>query len=321
MIFSPLGGGSISVINSEATTFGLSFRDNYGGEFSDLKPGTFTLWTYQNGNYNINIQNTSFMNTGLGCDGSCNVTVRNSELFGLAPYAPLSTISMRAVDSKIYSVALALNDSVSIWGLKTGLHPFWKLSEHSAGDSIPELILENTEIQSTWSVLGFGGIQLSIDDSMLKCLRTMGNTHDVTVTNSAVDQLMLYNSMNTTYNFNNTTMTNLNTYVPPNSVTINGNITFTQDAQIQNWFSPSEITRTYEVLVKDGDGPAQGASLSLYATGDTLVWSGTTDVEGKVNFTLNFTDSNYMNSVEIGSRLPREYNQSKGGSVTHLYSD
>ena len=189
-------------------------------------------------------------------------------------------------------------------GSETGLHPFWKLSEHSAGDSIPELILENTEIQSTWSVLGFGGIQLSIDDSMLKCLRTMGNTHDVTVTNSAVDQLMLYNSMNTTYNFNNTTMTNLNTYVPPNSVTINGNITFTQDAQIQNWFSPSEITRTYEVLVKDGDGPAQGASLSLYATGDTLVWSGTTDVEGKVNFTLNFTDSNYMNSWRLEADYP-----------------
>lgn len=299
LIFSPLGGGSFSVIDSQATTLGLSFRDNYTGEFSNLNPGTFTLWTYHNGDYNISIENTSFMNIGVASDGPSSVIVHNSDLFAFAPYAPLSTISMKAVDSKIYGIALALNGSVELWGLKTGLHSSWKLSEHSTGDSVPELILENTEIQSTWSVLGFSGIQLWIDDSMLKTLRTMGSTHDVTVTNSAVDELMLYNSMNTIYNFNNTTMTNINTYVPPNSVTINGNINFTQEAQIQNWYSPSEITRTYEVVVKDGDTPVEGANLSLYESGNSQVWSGTTNGDGKANFTLHFTDTNYSNSWRL----------------------
>lgn len=302
IVFSPEAGGNISVSNSECGTFSLVFRDNYQGEFSDLKPSLFTLWTYKKDNYDITIQNTYFANINVACDGSSQVVVRNSELLAFAPYASLSTISLKAVDSIILRIAVPFwSVTASIWGLKTGLHSYWKLSDHSAGDAIPELILENTEVISGWSLMGCWGSNVSIDDAVMDRLRSNWDDNNISVTNSTVSELMLYQSTDSVLTFDNTTIQILSVYVPPNTTEIKGNITFTENALISSWFSPSTIKRIYPVTTIDQSGNIiSGANLSLYSQDGTLIWLGQTDEQGEASFEIEFNDDNYTDSWRLG---------------------
>ena len=299
-VLSPSAGGIISVSNSEGNSFGLNFRDNYHGDFSDLRPGLFEDWTYNDDNINITFKNTSFNSVSAASDGPSQVVFRSSEIFQFAPYAALPTISMKAIDSIIHQVPLGLwRVSAELWGLKTGMHSYWKLSDHATGDSLPELVLENTEIKTGWLVSGRAS-NLSIDDSIIERLGPYGADNNFTVTNSVVNLLMLYNATNSVLNFDNTTIKVFDAYVPPNYVVIEGNISFTQDAEIKNWYSPSIARRIYPVLLTDINGNTiSGASLSLYSKDDVLLWSGQADNQGKASFEIEFNDDNYSDSWRL----------------------
>ena len=305
LTLTPSGAGAVSVANSSCNSMMLRFESNYQGEFSDLRPGLLSSWSYTQNGYNIALHNTSINNYVLACDGPCGIVVRNSEIHQFTPNSPQSVISMTAIDSTLIQIPLhgLSNITASFWGLKTGLFADWALSDHCSGEYLPNVILKNTTIQEGWFINGFGNSNISVDDSTLSRLGFYSNNTEITITNSTVvDELMFYGATAGTLTSDNTLVSGLVTfYVPPNSVEIKGNLAFTQGTKLE-WVSPSEATRTYEVVVKDADQPVQGASLSLYATGDTLVWSGTTDAEGKASFTLHFTDSNYSNSWRLETK-------------------
>ncbi len=68
IVFSSFGICTISVTDSEINELMFSFRDNYIGEFSNLKEGLLTSWIYKKNNYDINIQNTTVNNYSMGAD-------------------------------------------------------------------------------------------------------------------------------------------------------------------------------------------------------------------------------------------------------------
>jgi len=304
LFFSPSGAGTIHVSSCQSNSLTMRFSDGYQGEFSNLKPGLFSSWTYHDAGYDISIENTAVDSITVTCDAprGAQITVRDSEIFQFASTFASPTINMRAVNSKLQQLPLhALRDvTASFWGLKTGLFSNWRLSNNSTGGPLPEIILENTEVVDRWSVNAFGA-NITVDDSVLDIRCYSGSvSNSFTVTNSTVKELMFYQSIDSVLNFDNTSLSLINVYVPPVSGTITGNLSFPQGAEIRNWVSPSTLKRTYPVSATDQAGNAlAGASLSLYSKTGELVWSGQTDTSGKASFEIQFTDDNYSDAWSL----------------------
>lgn len=293
LFFTPLGSQKVSVSNSESNEFTLRFRGSFQGEFSNLKPGLLTTWVYQENGHDITIQNTTIYNITVAADGPSQVVIRNSEIFSFGPTTPDPSIILRVVDSKIHNIPLhGLSGITATFnGLKPGIFSNWKLSDHSTGGPLPEIILENSQIIHAWQVSAFGS-NLSINDSDLY-LRAYWGVNNLNVTNSTVRDLMLYQSTNDIITFDNSSIDFLDVYVPPNSTAIRGNITFIQP-QVKRWFGPSNIKRTFPVsIIGDFRDTKPTAYLSLQDKTGTLIWSGQTDSQGKASFDIDFNDANY----------------------------
>ncbi|MDO9228938.1 MAG: CFI-box-CTERM domain-containing protein [Syntrophales bacterium] len=304
LLFTPQSPCTINVSDSVCENITLRFGDNYKGGFADLKPGLFPSWTYTQNNYNILFKNTQIDRFVAACDGACQIVMRNSEFHQFAPTSPSAAIQMTAIDSKINQIPLhgLTNIQASFWGLKTGHYDNWLLSDHSTvtKGELPILNLQNTEITDWWVVSAFGNSEIMIDDSIFE-FRVYFNNSFTKITNSSIiSRFMLYGATNSTVEFDNTTIENIDVYVPPISVTIKGNLTFSTSAKLLNWYTPSTVTRTYPVTIMGdvGSNPPI-ASLSLYDKAGTLVWSGQTDARGKANFDIAFTDSNYSDTWNL----------------------
>ena len=209
---------------------------------------------------------------------------------------------MTAIDSIIDRTGIHnLRDiSAKFWGLKTGIHNNWRLSEHYSGDPLPEIVLQNTEIRSGWLGEAFDATTVHYDDSKFYRVQLMGAGGQITVTNSTIDELMFYMTTNSTTTFQNTTVGSVSVYVPPIASAIAGDITFTNNSQLTAWYGPSTIKRTYPVTVMGdfGSNPPT-ASLSLSDKTGKVVWSGQTDAQGKANFDIEFTDANHNDAWNL----------------------
>ena len=290
------GAGSIHVSDAVLNVLTFRFRDGYTGGFSNLKPGYFTSWIYNENGYNLTIERSTIEKIATVCDSACNVTIRNCELSGFASTAPLSTIRMKAIDSIILQASLHGLGGVtaSFWGLKPGHYDNFKLSEHSRGESLPDIVLENTEVTWLWRINVFGGSNISVDDSILE-YNILEDNSNSRITNSTIGfRLMFYHTKNSVIEFDNTIIENLVLSVPPVLSTMKGNVMFANNARVTTWYGPATIKRNYPVIVGGdfGDNPPT-ASLSLYDKTGALVWSGQTDANGKSSFDIEFNDNNH----------------------------
>ena len=184
-------------------------------------------------------------------------------------------------------------------GAETGLLNNFKLSEHSQGESLPEIILENTEVKQRWGINAFGGSNISVDDSILEYRLYCYPSNPIfsRITNSTIArELMFYGATNSVIEFDNTIIENLNVYVPPISVTMKGNVTFANNARVVNWIGPSTVKRNYPLAVM---GSTPSASLSLSDKAGKVVWTGQTDAQGKANFDIEFTDANHNDAWNL----------------------
>ncbi len=65
------------------------------------------------------------------------------------------------------------------------------------------------------------------------------------------------------------------------------------------------MAREYGVRVKEQDGsPVSGVSVQLIAPDGQRVFSGTTDAQGRIEFSINFTDDNYQDEWVLEVTLP-----------------
>ena len=324
----PTSGGRIRVSNSNSIHLTLRFRDNYEGTFSDLKPGLFASWHYKQGNWDISLEGTTINVIVVACDGPSQITIYNSEIFQFSSCAPIKEIKMKAVNSKIRQVWVHGLSSISaqFWNLKRGWNNYLKLSDHASCDSLPEIILENTEVLDWWGLSAFNGSTISIGDSFIE-FRSYGGGNHVNISNSEVVELMLYATPNSLLIFDNTIIRRLNVYVPPNSIVIKGTITFPDEAKISNWYPPSRIKRNYPIHFLDKQGNTiSNATLHLYDKYGGLVWTGATDQNGISNFDIEFNDNNYLDmwKLEInygGGKINKEIKLLSSTPIYLYYPD
>jgi len=305
------GAGVIHVSDAVFKSFAWRFRDGFTGNFSNLKPGYFTSWIYNEHDYNLTIERSTINSITTVCDSACDVSFQNSEIFQFGPTAPLPTIRMKATNSIIHQPVLhgLVGVKASFWGLKTGLQRNFKLSEHSSGGGLPEIILENTDVKWIWGVNAFPRSSISVDDSTLEHRLYFDNATSKITNSTIAYRLMFYGATDSVIEFDNTTVENLEVYVPPNSVTMKGNINFTNSSRVGSWYGPSTVKRNYPVTITGtlGSNPPI-ASMSLSDKTGKVVWSGQTDTQGKANFDIVFTDSNYNDAwnLEISSQGKKE---------------
>jgi uncharacterized repeat protein (TIGR02543 family) len=301
-------GPTIYVDHALINTFGFRFGKNYQGSFSDLKTGFHSYWRYIQGGYDIQVKESTYQNLGFFCDGPAQITVENSNFFQVGCSGDYSSIMLKLINSiaNTFCIHGFGQSTIYLWELKKGFYSNWRLRDHAQGENIPDVILENAEITKGWLITSFGAT-LSIDNSNLVRLGsyklrgqpnfTRSPTDITTVSNSTIEELMLYYSMATLI-FNNTIIHFFNAYLP-SDVTIKGNITFAPDASISNWVN-SKIKRNYPILLTDQSGNSiPGASLFLYSKNGELVWSGATDENGKSNFDIEFNNSNYSDTWKL----------------------
>ena len=300
--------------------FLLLFRDNFVGDLSDLRPGVLASWSYKKDPYNISIENTYIGIFNVEAMGTAHIVVRNSILTHFSPYACEPTIYMHAIDSTVEDIRLPVYDrTVEISDLKAGFHQYLKLSDHISGDSMPELILENTELMRGWYTGGYSDSNVTLDGVTLNRLVSMGENNNIKVYNSEIDELMLYAAPNTTIISKNSILKYwLQVYVPPNDATITGDLAISNDAVITSWVTPCTIKRNYPVVIKGQRGQAiSGALLDLYNKNGILIWSGITDSEGNANFDVEYNDDNYSDTWNLKAMYNSE---AKNENITLLTS-
>jgi len=299
-------GPEITVSNCWMNGLEFRFGKKYQGDFQDLRQGFHSYWSYNQGNYDITLIDTTFTHLDFFCEGPTQVTVRNSEFSGIGCRGD-SSITLGIVDSIFDIFALhGFDQSIAqLSNLKKGVHNYWSLLDHATGDCIPNVILENTTNIRGWLVTSFSAT-LSIDNSELirfgsystwppDCSHSPANV--TTITNSTIQELMLYYSYATLI-FDNTNIHTINAYLPSDAI-IKGNITFDEDAYIHHWYN-SFITRNYPIFLKDHNGNIiSGAYINLYSKNGELVWSGLTDEDAKANFDIEFNDNNYLDTWKL----------------------
>lgn len=297
------GGATVTAEDSVCNTLSLRFNGNYQGEFSDLNPGLFPIWTYLQGNYYIRFQNTRFNNFLTAADGPSSVVIRNSTISQFAPTRPAAAISMTAIDSRIWQIPLHGLTSIkaAFQGLRPGRYDDWRLQDNAVVTSgeLANIVLRNTDVQG-WGISVFGNSNITVDDSAFE-FRVYGNGSQTIVRNSNVlYRFMLYGATNSTVEFVNTSMENLELLVPPNSVAIRGSLKIPTSAKVTVWTIPSVIRRTYPVQVQGQEGvPFPVMDLALYDNNSNLVWSGKTDASGKGTFDIEFNDGNHTSQWNL----------------------
>lgn len=295
--FSPNGSSTIFIDNSEINFWEFRFN-NYQGDFSNLGPGTYNYWTYKENSYDITVKNTKVIfDMGIHVDLPSQITIRNSHFHQLGSNG-IPDVGLTVIDSSIMQFTLhgfGPPCSVVLSDLKKGFYEQWNLRDFATGNCIPDVKLENTEIIEGWLVTTFGA-DLSIDNSDLARLASLSGAQsdtDITkVSNSKVNEFMLYFA-HTKFIFDNTTVQNsLNVYLPSNA-TVDGNVRFAKGCVISNWLD-STIKRRYPILLMDEIGNAiPNAKTSLYTKDNDLLWNGITDNEGRVKGEIEFNDENY----------------------------
>jgi len=296
IVIAPLGGGNIHISNSVLNVLTYRFRDGYTGNFSNLRSGYYTSWQYNENGYNFTIEQSTIAHfITIACDSACNVSFQSCEIFQFAAASPLSSIMMKAKDSIIHQPFLhgLTGVTASFWGLKSGLQTNFKLSEHSSGGPLPEIILENTEVRWIWGLNAFSGSNITVDNSIIEH-RLYFNNANSKITNSTVaSRLVFYGATNSSIEFDNTTVESLWMHVPPNSVTMKGNVTFANNAKVVEWRSPSTLRRNYPIIVTDPAERAMAGVPFALIKDNATVSTGVTDANGKADFNIDFNDNNY----------------------------
>jgi len=264
-----------------------------------IKPGYYTDWdlhrdnAIQNWPIDITLLNTTVSNWNFDIGGSATVLFEDCNIGQLAP-ADQSDVTVR--NSTVASPVLffSQDQTIGLKELKTGYIGHWSLQNLD-----PEIrrifIIENSEIINGWYVTT-GAADLTIVDSELVRLWAGFDTPtaEARVITSHVKELAPWGHRGT-LTFQDTVV---DTVANPQNCSsrFGGTVRFANKQPhsfFGSWYN-STITREFPVLVQDSSGsPLPNVELELYSPQGDLIWSGTSDPEGKAVFEIIFDDSNY----------------------------
>jgi len=174
-------------------------------------------------------------------------------------------------------------------------------------------IIENSTVINGWDFHSSGS-ELKINNSNMNSL-VMGenlNSDIINVSNSSIERLRIGGesefSSHGILTFYNVSIKSVD--APINSFyNIFGTVSF-EEQQVNTDFSPwlnSILFRDFPILILDSSGlPMKNVYLELHSSNDELIWSGSTDNDGKTSFDLSFNYENFYDTLILTSDCDTE---------------
>jgi hypothetical protein len=118
---------------------------------------------------------------------------------------------------------------------------------------------------------------------------------DVYVVDSLVNLELLSNIQNSNLFFERTILRGADVFY--SDFFMYGNVSF--EGKLWQWLS-SNVTRNYNIIVADINyNPMENVALTLFGKDSTPVWNGMTDILGRADFNLTFTDNNCTDTLRL----------------------
>ncbi|MFC2083108.1 PKD domain-containing protein [Candidatus Bipolaricaulota bacterium] len=206
----------------------------------------------------------------------------------------LSDCTLAELDIRAYGRAA----SAHLSGLVPGFFVDWDLTRDNVlEDPDVQLSLVNTNV-ARWSLIIGGDKTLEIAQSQFAVW--VIERASVTITDSLVETIS-FNNWSGTLDLANSTVEHMH-YIGGSTGTISGEATFVNQ-EVNTW-TASAITRYYKVNVVDEWGiPQAGVDVEAFSPTGSSIWIGTTDVQGGVEISVEFTDSDYsqLRRIELSA--------------------
>jgi len=201
--------------------------------------------------------------------------------------------------------------------VRPGFFKLWQLSDFVEGKGIPwNLTLVNTTVEERWKFIFQKNTIAYINNSTLKIdvwegskvfiknsyvrMMEVGDDVYVRLENSILDESLqfLVESKDFTIEFRNSTFSNAFMEMASERGLIKGTVNIFNIEKVN--FAKGFIIREYPLIVTDENGmPAKNVALKLINPEGMLLWSGTTDSEGKAIFNITFTKENYQKEWKL----------------------
>jgi hypothetical protein len=235
-------------------------------KFDLLKPRMLEYWnlhenvTVSGVAYTIEIRNSYIGNWELFVDYKAKLSISDSEIFRFILNFHETTFSMK--------------------GLKPGYIQNW---------SRQSIVLQNTYV-TLWDIRLSTNTIGTIENSQIAILSVSYGGRLSLIDSTIYDHFL--GSGHGQIDFNNATWS-ADFFLDHSRLVLSGDVNLS-DIRVRHWYS-SNITRNYGVIVRDAYGKfVSNAILTLKLKDEALVWNGTMDAQGRVNFNITFNDANYM---------------------------
>ena len=240
-------------------------------EIANLKPGLHTHWNLHENEtttaiYELSLENTWVKAWSIYAEHNCQATISNS--------------SIRDIILSYTDVAAAITD----------IHPGF--IENATIDSIA---LRNLRVIG-WNVVLSGRSAIVVNNCSLgvTCDWNENPNSTVSIINSTIG--LRFSHYSGIMFLSNTSCSMLDTIY--SSVSVNGDALF-NDAYILWWMS-TNIIRNYNLVVNDATEHAlANATITVTKLDNLTVLNGITDDQGKIDFNITFTDSNYTDTLRL----------------------
>lgn len=259
--------------------FFIAIPDNVPVVIDSLRPGYFDHWSVKDRisdsiSYNLVLRRTVVQENTKGFKGGVEIG------WNIAVDALKSKITIS--NSKLHKIIIGFpdNEPANLANMVT---------RRPINFDLNNIHLVNTEIQTQWGVFMNGGPANIIDSEGLFIFMTGGDA-DIHVFNSEVGEIDPRKYSGTLI-FENSTWLGGYEIWDSSEIKIQGNVRMLPT--VPNFDKSSTMTRNFDVVLLDDkdDAPFDNVNLSLSKDG-TVIWNGTTDVNGEVDFDITFDADN-----------------------------
>jgi rhodanese-related sulfurtransferase len=249
-------------------TLSLSFQFPQTGDLDNLRGGLYENWglhqnqSVSNVNYEVTLKNTSVAFWSFGIDSNSDITIS---------------------DSSIGRAAVSVNQNVvQLDAIRPG---------HQENLTVGRISLHDVDVNH-WLIAVYD-ISLTLDNCEVYLYPHTNSSISVLASILPGFEAFQFEGL---IQLENTTFSGWLSFVSSN-LSMKGNAYFLSPRPL---FYDSSVTRAYDVNVRNvEDSLLEDAEVTLFDNNDILVWAGSSDSSGNVNFNLTFTDDNYTITLRL----------------------
>ncbi|MGY5877162.1 MAG: hypothetical protein RTU30_15530 [Candidatus Thorarchaeota archaeon] len=286
----------VDIRNSTLSILAVPFPKNCSATITGIQPlyiQSMHVYGSDLGYYLI-VSNSSVGSLDCLIEEYANVTIDNSQISGSIVAKNTSSVSIN--NSSINEISLMLYDnytsSCNIRNLHRGYYSSFDIGTACIGHNL-SITLDNTHVTGGWSVIAHN-VDLHVAQSYLANIRLWGSSV-CQIDTSQIGAISVW-GFDGSLQLDNAILDHITAFRECNmSVTGTAQVIDASDiiAEANGPCMDLNVHREYPVST------SAGATLELLDQGNNVIWTGTADLSGYADITLDFDCSNYLNTYEL----------------------